>query len=146
MSQPAFQLIDDRFGTAAPFGTAAYGTTPYGGEDWAPAELPRIHMTSENLTRLLSRRVADIVHTRQGQPVSVRPFSSWGIWRVAFVAITEAQLDVLWVFCQARVFKLLPAGDAGSFFTVYWTNQEFRPEFLGNGLYNLTFEIQEVAT
>ncbi len=145
MSQPAFQLIEDRWAESGAWGTAPFGTSPFGGSSWPPSELPRIHMTSENLKRLLSRRLADIVHTRRGQVVSVRPFNNWGVWRVSFVMLTEAQLDELWVFCQARTFRLLPTGDPGTYYTVYWTNQDFRPEYVGNGQYNLTFEIEEVA-
>jgi hypothetical protein len=144
MSHPAFQLISDRWSSTGAFGTAPFGTSPFGGEDWPPTALPRIHMTSDNLTRVLSRNVARIVHKRQGQTVSARTFTSWGVWRCAFVAITEAKLDELWVFCQAGVFRLLPTGDPGTYYTVYWDDQDFRPDYLGNGKYSISFTIEEV--
>jgi len=146
MSYPASQLSADRFSSAGGFGVAPFGISPFGGEDWPPTTLPTITLGSDDLTRILARNVADIVHTRRGQPVSVRPFSNWAAWRVQHTMLTEAQLDELWVFCQVRVFRLLPAGDPGTYYTVYWTDGDFKPEPMGNGLYSLSYTLEEVAT
>ena len=144
MSQPCLQLIATR-GAAAPFGTAPFGTAPFGGQRWAPVTMPRVALGSGNLTRLLDRRVSDVVHTRRGQPVSVRPAANWGLWEVRLPLVLEADLDALWVFCAARVFRLLPTGDPATYFTVYWQSGDFRPTPLGNGKYSLTFTLEEVA-
>lgn len=146
MSNPAFQLIELRTSVSGAFGTAPFGTSPFGGNQWPPFELPRVQLGSDNLKRTIRHGVGDIVHRKHGQVVSARKAADWGVWSVNYKVILEPALDELWVFCQARVFKLLPSGDTGSFVKVYWTDTKFDPQLLGNGKYTLSFTIEEVAS
>lgn len=144
MSNPAFQLIELRTSVSGAFGVAPFGTAPFGGNQWWPYELPRVQLGSDNLRMLKHRGKGDIVHRKHGRVVSVRPVASWGLWAVNYSVIGESKLDELWVFCQARVFKLLPAGDPGTYYKVYWRGDEFKPLLIGNGKYSLNFTIEEV--
>lgn len=144
MSNPAFQLIELRTTVSGAFGVAPFGTAPFGGNQWPPYELPKVQLGSDNLRRLVHRGCSDIVLRKRGRVVSVRPAANWGIWNVNYNVITEPKLDELWVFCAARVFRLLPAGDPGTFHKVYWRGEEFKPVLIGNGKYSLNFTIEEV--
>ncbi len=147
MSTAALQLIGNEFAASGAWGTAAWGTSPWGGQAYDPLALPTVGLGSDNVTALRSRGIGDIVLSRRGQAVSVRPFASWGVWRVTLPLLTEAELDALWPFCEARVFRLLPDKDnPGTYRTVRWANSDFLPDNLGNGKYALSFELEEVAT
>ena len=146
MSAPAYQIIPDRWPAAAPFGTCAFGTAYFGGADWAPATLPRINLGSDDVTRVMAHNLADIVLTRNGRPVSIRPYADWGKWAVRHAILSEDDVEALWAFCKARVFHLLPSGDPTNYRTVYWAESSFHPEPIGNGYYSLAYTLEEVAS
>lgn len=141
----AFQLRADRFAQTGAFGVSAFGGARYGGEDWPPYVVPDPGAGSDDLTRELVQRVAEIVLTRNGRPVSVRPVDSWPQWRVRWPALTAEQVAALWVFCQARVFDLLPTGQPGVSVPVYWSDADFAPEPVGPNLYALTATLSKAV-
>ena len=145
MSSPALQLIADRWASSGAWGTSAWGTAPWGGQDWEPVTVPKVALGSDSLEQVNHRKLADVILYRDGQPVSVRPRAAWGTWRVTLVLVDQATMDALWVFCQARVFYLLPTGDPDTALTVFWQDQEFAPQPMAPGKFSISFTLEQVG-
>lgn len=143
MSAPAFQLIGDRFATSA-FGTSAFGTSPFGGSAYEAYTLPTFHLGSDDLTQSYRKAAGEIVHVREGLPVSVRPYATVRRWAVNFAVIDATKIEDLQEFFSARTFKLLPSGDPDIYYTVRWVGTEFAPSLIRPGKYALSFEIEEL--
>ena len=106
--------------------------------------LPTYHLGSDDLEKTYRMRAGEIVHSRHGVPVSVRPWTTFNRWRVNFNRITEAEIVVLRDYFEARTFDLLPSGAPESAIPVRWVDSEFAPEYVKPGIYALSFEIEEM--
>lgn len=144
MSSPAYMISGGRFSTTATFGTTAFGTTPFGGSGYIPDEIPTFNFGSDDLAASNRSVAAEIVQTRNGVPVSVRPFANRDRWAVTHNALTDEDLAVLQKYFKARTFELLPAGDRGNSTVVRWVGTDFRPVMRAPGLYSMSYEIEEM--
>jgi len=140
-----FQLIADRFATSGAFSASAWGTAPFGGQDYPVTIIPPPQYGSDDLTADTAQNMADMVLTRKGQTVSVRPYAAWGSWRVNYALICGAEVAALRVYALARVFYLLPAGDPQFSRKVYWADGAFKPERIGPDAYALSFTLEQMA-
>ena len=144
MSTPAFQIIGHYTTEGSGFGLEDFGTGSFGGTMYPAEDLPPYHIGSDDLQQSHRKRAAEILHTRLGVPVSVRPWTTFRRWRVNFNAISESDLPIVQDFFEARIFKFLPSGDPAISITVRWVDIEFAPEYLFPGQYSLAFEIEEI--
>jgi len=130
MSTPAFQLKDARFDPSSGFGLAAFGTDPFGGSDAPAYYLPTYHLGSDDLQETHRKGAAEVVHTRMGAPVSVRPWTTFKRWRVNFNMIEESEIGDIQDYFEARIFNLLPTGDPAISISVRWVGTEFVPFYI----------------
>lgn len=154
MGAPAFQFIGDRWGGAAAiegeFGTSPFGQEYFGGDAYAPFELPTAMVESDELSHALHVKVGEIVHRRDGIIFGARKLAEVRLWLVRFMGESRATIEALLPYFQARRFYFLPDSDnPNTRYTVLWVEQEFRPEphrgMEDGGNYDLSFTIEEVA-
>lgn len=141
----AYQLRGGRFATSGAWGASYWGTAPWGGQQFPIVPIPAVGLGSDDLTRTNAYGIADIVLTRNGQTIAVRPYSSWPVWRVVHPKVSAAELAVLWQFCEARVFNLLPQGTADLVHVVYWVGAQFRPVPIGPDSFSLEYTLEKVT-
>jgi len=146
VANPAYQLTGAQYSATGAFGTAPFGTSPFGGSGYNPYDLPMFNIGGDDLRETRRRKVARIVHRRSGMVVSARTLDYARVWTAQHAVVTQDDLDVLWVYCNAGTFDLLPAGDPSNTIPVLWVDAEFNPQYLSPGKYSLSYTIEEVIT
>lgn len=150
-----FQTIESRStpGEGA-FGTGSFGDSPFGGEKSTPWALPQNMIDGDEAEWLMHRRVAEIVHDRDGIEFQARRVAERKVMNFHFMGEPRSFFypdggTSLHTFFDARIFYFLPNFySPGTVITVKWVGTDYRPvpnrsdETLGS--YDFKFSVIEV--
>lgn len=116
------QFIQYSSVAALGFGTAAFGTTGFGGAFGKPWDIPSLEVPSDNIADDDNIMTDDIVQRRRGIVVDVRHYDTARQWRIYWTAVDAPTKEKLKEFWKDRRFFLVqdPVNSPNKRIEVYW--------------------------
>lgn len=113
------------------------------GANWK-YKLPDAQLGSDDPSDIYHQTAGEIVHSRLGIPVSVRPWVTNDKWRYNLNMTTELAVATLKIFFDRRVFYLQPTSVDTLQYLVRWVESEFIAEYIKPGFYSISFTLEKV--
>ena len=108
--------------------------------------LPSQSVGGDDFTKTYTGNAHDIVHTRFGAVIGLRPWTTTSRWKVRFNGVNEAMVNSLKQFFDLRVFKLMPLDVDFATHEVRWVETTFDAKYNSPDSYNITATWEEIQS
>jgi len=100
------------------------------------ATIPAASISGDDPSNAYREKAGDIIHTRNGQTISLRSWDYNKTWRIVWPVVESGDLSVLRAFWRLRTFELWPTGVNTLKYEVVWVG-DFNPQLIGPGKWSL---------